>query len=645
MITKRYFNKNIFIGLVLIFGLLMPYNFVRSQGLIYYVATNGNDNNSCSITQPCKTIQKAASILIAGETVLIRGGTYNERIVPTNSGTAGNYITYSAYPGETVIVDGTNINMSSEDGLFYLKDKHYIKIENITIQNSRDMGIYVLGTYSPRTNTTNIILSNLRVLNSNDEAIKVFYGDTILVEKTYTKESVSSGIGIWNSNNVLLDDNTVVNARNAPAGTGHEECISLANVTNFEVKNNEVYYENLQNYLGAVGIDAKISSSHGKIHDNYIHGFYQDGAIYLDAWDAGLNGTESLHDIDIYSNRVEHAGGITVGSERGGIAENINIYNNVVIDASWSGIVLHKAGEGYGGNGLRKNINIFNNTIFRSIGNGGAGIYIHTANIENIVIKNNIVAFDPKWVGQITLADPSVRNQVTVDKNLTWGRTECANDALSCVELNTGTIRADPKFVNSSILDLHLQANSPAINAGLSIPVVNVDLDGNIRPQGVAYDIGAYEVVVVATPTNTLVATSTPTRTPTRTFTLTSTRTPTRTNTFTPTSTRVNTNTPTWTATSTQTSTFTPTFTLTFTSTATFTATNTPSNTFTPTRTPTIIPTNTPTITFTNTSTTTPTNTPTMTPTMTFTHTPTPTRTLECIVVVFSDGSMITVCK
>ena len=37
---------------------------------------------------------------------LYRAGTYNERVIPENSGSAGNYITYAAYPGETVTIDG-----------------------------------------------------------------------------------------------------------------------------------------------------------------------------------------------------------------------------------------------------------------------------------------------------------------------------------------------------------------------------------------------------------------------------------------------------------------------------------------------------------------------------------------------------------
>ncbi len=465
------------------------------SGGIYYVSTSGNDHNPGTLSEPWRSIQKAASVLVAGETVLIRGGVYNETVIPSNSGTVGNYITYAAYPNEEVIVDGNGVNLSNPvEGLFNIKNKHYIKIQDLTIRNSKNIGVYILGSYSPRVLASNISLSNLKVLNSNNEAIKVMYGDQILIENSTTRESVSSGIGVWNSSNVIVDNNTVVNARNLPMPYGHEECITISSVSNFEVKNNEVYFENFNNYLGAAGIDVKNSSYDGSVHHNYVHSFYQDGAIYLDAWDAGKpgTGTVSLHNVDIYSNLIQHAGGVTIGSERGGTVENINIYNNIVIDSACSGILLHRTG----GNGLRKNINIYNNTIFRSIGNGGAGIYIATKNIENIVIKNNIVDFGPKWVGQITSAypDSSVISQITVDRNLTWGITECSQENPNCVELNNGTIRANPMFVNPSKLDLRLQTNSPAINAGLTIPLVGTDFVGTLRPLGPAYDLGAYEI-------------------------------------------------------------------------------------------------------------------------------------------------------
>lgn len=45
--------------------------------------------------------------------------------------------------------------------------------------------------------------------------------------------------------------------------------------------------------------------------------------------------------------------------------------------------------------------------------------------------------------------------------------------------------------------DFHLRPGSPAIDAGLALPDVVVDLEGRSRPQGSAYDVGALEFVEV----------------------------------------------------------------------------------------------------------------------------------------------------
>jgi poly(beta-D-mannuronate) lyase len=63
---------------------------------------------------------------------------------------------------------------------------------------------------------------------------------------------------------------------------------------------------------------------------------------------------------------------------------------------------------------------------------------------------------------------------------------------------NVGTkgdnaILADPKFVAATDLDYQLQANSPAIDEGQTMPSVTVDFAAKPRPNGMAYDIGAFE--------------------------------------------------------------------------------------------------------------------------------------------------------
>ena len=48
-------------------------------------------------------------------------------------------------------------------------------------------------------------------------------------------------------------------------------------------------------------------------------------------------------------------------------------------------------------------------------------------------------------------------------------------------------------FVNAPAHNYGLAAGSPAIDAGVAIPSVTTDRVGVVRPQGSAYDVGAYE--------------------------------------------------------------------------------------------------------------------------------------------------------
>ena len=57
----------------------------------------------------------------------------------------------------------------------------------------------------------------------------------------------------------------------------------------------------------------------------------------------------------------------------------------------------------------------------------------------------------------------------------------------------TAKYTGDPKWVNPSFGDYHLQSTSPAIDTGSNIDAPSVDFDGNLRPQGTAVDIGAHE--------------------------------------------------------------------------------------------------------------------------------------------------------
>ena len=76
------------------------------NGNFYYVAKDGDDTNTGSEESPFLTIQKAASIMQAGDICFIKEGIYRETVTPKNQGTADSPITFIAYGNDKVIVSG-----------------------------------------------------------------------------------------------------------------------------------------------------------------------------------------------------------------------------------------------------------------------------------------------------------------------------------------------------------------------------------------------------------------------------------------------------------------------------------------------------------------------------------------------------------
>lgn len=78
--------------------------------MIYYVSTNGNDCALGTQADTFRTINPAAKIEVAGDTVRVYGGTYREWIEPQSGGTNDhNRIIYEAVEGEHPIIKGSKI--------------------------------------------------------------------------------------------------------------------------------------------------------------------------------------------------------------------------------------------------------------------------------------------------------------------------------------------------------------------------------------------------------------------------------------------------------------------------------------------------------------------------------------------------------
>lgn len=425
-----------------------------SHATNYYVDRNhssASDTNPGTQELPWLTIQHAEESLVAGDTVYIKAGTYNERIIPQNSGNPGNYITFAAYSGDVVTVDGDGLSLPVDwGGLFDISDKSYIKISGLRIINA-----------GPDDNNVGILVDN---------------SSHIIIEKNYTYNTVSSGIGVWESDNIIIDSNEVVLACN----DGEQECITVAITNTFEIRNNHIH-DSGPGTNGGEGIDAKDGSSNGKIYNNHVHHINRLG-IYVDAWD------KHTHDIDVFQNIVHDCSGdgLCVVSEAGGLLENVTIYNNISYKNRWCGFTFGHYGEPVSSRPL-KNIKVINNTFYNNgEGDWPGGIYIESQNGENIVIRNNICSQNLMFQMQAEEGVPL--QNFSIDHNLIDGyrgyEGEIYGDAY---------IEGDARFVNPSSANFHLQQNSPAIDNGSSVDAPGVDFDGNSRPQGDGYDMGAFE--------------------------------------------------------------------------------------------------------------------------------------------------------
>lgn len=99
-----------------------------AQAADYYVDSghaSASDSNSGTEQAPWLTIQHAADSVAAGDTVHVKQGTYDERIVLSTGGSAGSIIHFIAEPRRTVYTFGFNTTGAD-----------YVRIEGFDITNS-----------------------------------------------------------------------------------------------------------------------------------------------------------------------------------------------------------------------------------------------------------------------------------------------------------------------------------------------------------------------------------------------------------------------------------------------------------------------------------------------------------------------------
>ncbi len=433
-----------------------PLPFTVRSGDIYFAMLSGDDDTGDgSWANPWRTIQKAANSLTPGDIAYIGDGVdqttpsdYNAVVNLGRDGTADNPLALVVYPGATSQVG----NPSTDRAFWYWNMEtgsyamHWVvagfRVTTGAVGIPASSGTRVVGNYVTAPQG-----------NGMDGAIDVFGNDVYILGNELTQVGAASCSKLYHTiyaKGVRQDD-----PPRAPTEANREIGWNYIhdNQTNRAIN---IYSE--QAYSAFI--------EQHRVHDNVIINQHGDG-IMLGYYVTGDNW--------IYNNLIIQAGlgpeweddasyhtGIHIGTGHEEVTQTrLYIYNNTLYGNGWSGAVYQ----------------------------GETGSLLFDPNAltlsTTVYFSNNIIyaTGEPYLAGESTALPGGDYRNCWYGESLTpaW---------------DTTAIDADPQFVGAGGFDFQLQNGSPCIDAGKNVvTVVASDILGVPRPQGLAFDIGAYEYI------------------------------------------------------------------------------------------------------------------------------------------------------
>jgi PKD repeat protein len=421
-------------------------------GTIYYVdGASGSDSYPGTQSLPWKTIRKAAITLKGGDTAIVNAGTYNERVVINSSGSSGSLISFQAQG--TVQCQGFTVKGN------YIQVKGFKVTAIQPTWTAEGYGIWVEGANC-------VIENNFAYYCPTGGIVTTASSASCLIRNNRCQRNALNGIEI-NGVNHLIENNEIW------------ATISYHTPTNWSPSGDA----NGIMYWGSGHIFRK----------NYIHDI-----SYSDPENQGY-----LPHIDAFQTFADanHPGGAT----------NVVFERNLVIltdyrdgGARCVAFTLRDASSIT----IRDNILI----AFGGIETGGNGGTCHHLKLQNNTFVGNLTYPPSCWPIGISLENcpySAVKNNIVYDQvNLAIyisGSTYTGLDiGYNCTYNSDGTNPfgtpqphdlwgVNPKFVDAAGRNYHLQSSSPCINTGAALTDNAIDYDGNPRPIGNGWDIGAYE--------------------------------------------------------------------------------------------------------------------------------------------------------
>ncbi len=413
--------------------------FTVRAGDIYFASTSGSDGNSGTFASPFATVVRCKNALGPGDICYLENGVqqksvenYNAGLSIQSGGTTASPMALVAYPGATATIGTTSMQYAMRTPA-------------------------ISGTFN------NWVISQLKIVSGN-AAIDLV------------------GVSGWR---------VVGNDMSCPPGSGQSACFHTDTTTSLAFLGNYVHdvgttAGSIDKYYHAVYFTTNsnhIDVGWNTIVPNTTHSTSSGGCRAMQFYSTG--GADQ-YDLHVHDNLIHDAicDGInfsTVDPSKG----IVEAYNNVVYHVGtgpdpFDGSSNYACVNTGGGGNSSTPVDVYNNTFYDCGAQGSSDAAAFTTYIPTR-IRNNVVY-------QLTSENYLGRNGVTpTGSNNVWFGAGAPPSGLS------GSINTNPVLANIGGADFHLQSNSPAKDAGVSILTLRTDRDGILRPQGSAYDIGAYE--------------------------------------------------------------------------------------------------------------------------------------------------------
>ncbi len=446
-----------------------------------YVAANGNDNATGTVQSPYARINDALAKAVPGDTVMVRGGKYYEKVKFPRSGREGKLITLKAYPGEVPVIDGTGQTVMGKDALVFIRNASYVVLEGFDICNLISSAPWVSpnGVLADE-GSSNIIIRRNKIYN---------------IEHNAAASDGRSGHGIeiiGNTNvpmkNILVEENEIHDCN-----TGYSENLTINGyVDGFVIRKNKVY--NAEN----IGIDAAGGYAANPVAEyNYArNGLITENELWNINMTTGPIGGQHGHgaigiyvdgarNITVERNRVDDCDrGMGVVSETDAFpTSDCIVRNNIVTNSYRVGIYLGGY-LNYTGGGSRR-CYVVNNTLMgnnRERGHYGEieGELRMTEHCFDNVIRNNLVIAGPDDLFFHKYTNTGSGN--VIDNNLYYAPANPAGWIWNMIDgpaitdftawkavsgIDAGSIHGQNPLLGT---DFRIPANSPAKNQGFVLP-------------------------------------------------------------------------------------------------------------------------------------------------------------------------------